>query len=233
MARRIVAPSSVTLRKITGMVRPRRRIASYTAKPSRSGSCRSRTISCGQPDSAMVTPSVPVTATLMSKPAMSNASWYIAARSLRSSTSRTRGFNCMFPVSSFKLTHRAAEPELRSQLLDSDRRQVGRAVGIERRVEEMAQQHEVDAVADGRGKGRPIACGESPEAFIDARQLRLRAHGRVAVSWKVLGGREHAGGVDAVNHRRDRVCDRRRLGAVTAAPHDRALPAAHVRHRAE
>ena len=85
----------------------------------------------------------------------------------------------------------------------------------------------------GRCEGRPLPGSEGGEALVDSRQLRLRADRSVAVARKVLGRREHVGGVDAVHHRPHGRCDTGRVGTVAASPHDRGRPVADVRDRPE
>ena len=111
--------------------------------------------------------------------------------------------------------------QLGAQERDGRRRQVGRPVGVDGGIEKVAEHDEVTLVRDGRRKWRQVACADRIKRLVDSGQRCPRADRRVAVARKVLGGGQHAGGVDAVDHvayaRRDLV----RHGAVAAAPHDR------------
>src|SRR6266851_4184193 len=225
MARRIVALSSVMLRKITGVRMPRLRIASHTAKPSRSGSCRSRTMSCGQPDSAIITASAPVTAILVSNSATSNASRYIAARSLRSSTSRTCGLDCILPAS----TSSGAHPRTRGRMVrpapHQNQQQFTPAndpSSVEIDATGRRVRHSRQPAGARSGAGRP---GARPARRRCARRrpcagwpASCRGGGPAAAAGLALGARQHRRGARRTTAAGEVACGLRRPGG---RPHAR------------
>jgi len=119
--------------------------------------------------------------------------------------------------------HHTLETQVGMQQVDQDLRGERRGgTRIDRLHVQVPGHHQVRPGLDTTRERRQVAGLETGQALAEDRHAGVAVHGRVAVSWKVLEGRGHPGGVQTAYRGGDLDPDRGRVGPVRAGADHRA-----------